>query len=356
MLKINEINARLKRANLGVSIAQRGNKLYLRATLPAKATSKVKTPHQQWLSLDIYANDAGFAYAEAEAYKVGSLLAVKAFDWAIYQQPETFEDAIANFEKDYFNRRARTPKSETTWKGDYYQILKRLPPSELIDEELIINLVLSTKPDSRMRKRACMVLNSFCKFLDLNIDLSRYRPAKKIKAKPRELPSDEKIVEVRSLIKNPPWRYAYGLLATYGLRNHELFHLDFSNFPILFLTEGKTGSRDIFPVFPEWVEEWELDKVNLPQCSGKSNADLGNRVTRAFIRQGVPFNAYSLRHRYAVRCLEFGIDTSITARQMGHSLKIHTETYHQWINRKITQGIYDKLMKNPNRPKPPDSI
>jgi integrase len=353
MQKIDEINARLKRANFGIQVCQRGDRLSLRATLPPKPNSVIRQPHQQWLTLGVYANDAGFAYAETEAYKVGSLLAVKGFDWGIYDQPLTFGEAIANFEKDYFDRRARTPKSLTTWHGDYYQILKRLPPEEIIDEQSIIDLVLGTQPDTKTRIRAVMVLNCFSKFIGLSLDLSRYRPVRKVKSKPRSLPDDNLIVTVRNNINNLQWRYAYGLMATYGLRNHELFYLDFSNFPILFVEDGKTGSRDIFPVYPEWVDQWHLDQFDLPNCTGKTNADLGNRVTRAFIRQGVPFNPYSLRHRYAVRCLEFGIDTSITARQMGHSLKVHTEIYHQWIDRNITLKIYEGLINKSDRPKPP---
>jgi hypothetical protein len=37
------------------------------------------------------------------------------------------------------------------------------------------------------------------------------------------LPSDEVIVEWYDRIPNPTWRYVYGIMATYGLRNHEVF-------------------------------------------------------------------------------------------------------------------------------------
>jgi integrase len=351
MSKINEINARLDRANLGVRVYQKGDRLALRATLPPKPNAVIKQPSQQWLSLGVYANDAGFAFAETEAYKVGSLLAIKAFSWDIYDQPQTFGEAIANFEKDYFDRRAKTPQSLTTWNGDYHQILKRLPPEQVVSESLIINLILSTPPDSRTRQRAVMVLNCFSKFLGLSLDLNRYRGTA-IKVKPRSLPDDQEISKVRDLINNESWRYAYGLIACYGLRNHEIFHLNFERFPIITVTKGKTGYRDVFPVFPEWAEAWQLHKNDLPNCTGKDNASLGNRVTRAFIRQGVPFNPYSLRHRYAVRCLEMGIDTSITARQMGHSVAVHTKTYHQFIDRRITFQIYQNLINDPDRIKP----
>jgi hypothetical protein len=184
-IKINQINTRLKRANIGVTIEARGNKLSLRATLPPKSKT-LRNYHQQYIPLGVYCNDAGLAFAETEAYKVGSLLAIKAFSWDMYDQPLTFGEAVDNFEKDYFDRRAKNPKSLTTWRGDYYQILKRLPPEELINEQSIIDLVCSTAPDSRMRKRAVMVLNCFSKFLGLNIDLSRYR-GKTSKVKPRTL-------------------------------------------------------------------------------------------------------------------------------------------------------------------------
>jgi len=353
MTKIDEINARLKRANLGISVVQKGDRLALRATFPPKKNSVIRQPHQQWLCLGVYANDAGLAYAEAEAYKVGSLLAVKAFNWGLYDESLTFQNAIANFEKDYFERRERNPKSETTWKGDYYQILKRFPSDELVDPQTIIDFVCSIKPDSRMRTRAVMVLSAFCKFVGIDINLSRYR-AKSKHSVIRQLPDDCLINDIFFQIKDQAWRWAFGVMACYGIRNHELFYLDLSDFPIIFVSDGKTGSRDIFPIYPEWAEKWHLDQVNIPNCSGKNNADLGNRVTHAFRRLNIPFNPYSLRHRYALRALECGIDTSITARQMGHSVKVHTEIYHQWLNKKSIKKAMDNFLNNPDRPLPPE--
>ncbi|MDX1978257.1 MAG: hypothetical protein SFT94_11355, partial [Pseudanabaenaceae cyanobacterium bins.68] len=43
---------------------------------------------------------------------------------------------------------------------------------------------------------------------------------------PRDIPSDEAIAEWFGKIKNPAWRWAYGMFAIYGLRNHEIFHLE----------------------------------------------------------------------------------------------------------------------------------
>ncbi len=81
---LDSINTRLKAANLGVKVCQRGKRLSLRATLPPRpGSAKVSLP-QQYISLDAYANPAGFKRAEAEAHRVGTLLAIGKFDWSEY--------------------------------------------------------------------------------------------------------------------------------------------------------------------------------------------------------------------------------------------------------------------------------
>lgn len=61
------------------------------------------------------------------------------------------------------------------------------------------------------------------------------------------------------------------------------------------------------------------------------NSNKGNRVSAWFKDRGVPFPPYNLRHAYAVRQIMYGLDLSIAARMMGHSVKEHTDTYHRWI-------------------------
>lgn len=79
-------------------------------------------------------------------------------------------------------------------------------------------------------------------------------------------------------------------MATYGLRNHELFHLDFSRMPVLLVLDStKTGFRRVYPLYPEWVSEWDLKSTQCPNCTGKTNSDLSSRVTHAFSRYNIPF-------------------------------------------------------------------
>lgn len=361
--RIEQANGRLRVANVAIVIELIGSSLYLRATLPPKPGSRRKEPYQQRISLSsrgIKANSIGIKQAEAEARKVSALLACREFDWQPYLRASedrlclNIDDWIAKFEADYFARRSRTPQSETTWKGDYLRVFNQLPKNAALSVEVLQQAILSTQPDTRKRKRSAIALNALAKFADLEVDFKalsgNYSPKK---VQPRDLPNDLMVATWFHKIAAPDWQWAYGMLATYGLRNHELFYLDLSTFPMLIVKEGKTGSRLVYPIYPDWATEWELDKVTLPKCSGKTNSDLGNRVAHAFRRLGIPFTAYDLRHAWAVRSLEYGLDISLAAIQMGHSLQVHSDLYHHWISQDVHQKAFNRLVNRLDRPHPP---
>jgi integrase len=353
----------VRAANVGVAIEQSGNRLYLRATLPPKPGATRHEPYQQRISLSsqgIRANPIGIKEAEAEARKVGALLARREFDWQPYLKSDsqlclTIADWLAQFEADYFTRKSRTPQSETTWRHDYLKVFNKLPKNVTLSVEILKQTILSTAPDTRTRRRTVMVLTALAKFADVEVNFKSlagsYSPRT---VAPRELPDDRAIATWFNKIPAGCWRWAYGILATYGLRNHELFHLDFSKFPVLLVQDGKTGSRRVYPIYPEWAIQWELENVNLPRCTGKTNSDLGNRVTHAFKRLDIPFNPYDLRHAWAVRSLEFGLDVSLAAAQMGHSVQVHTDLYHHWISEEVHQRAFNILLNRPDRPHPPE--
>lgn len=70
--------------------------------------------------------------------------------------PQTAKEVIEAFEEDYFSVRLRTGKSETTWKTDYKEVLKRLNPEVPITEEALLSLILATEPDTKARQRTCL--------------------------------------------------------------------------------------------------------------------------------------------------------------------------------------------------------
>ena len=177
--QVSAINSRLKAAKIGVAVCLRGERLALRATLPPRLGSSKTKPHQQYLSLGIYANPEGMKQAELRAKELGAMLALEKFDWCQYQfdnqaeQPAklpTVGDWIERFEQYYFNKRERTPQSETTWETEYKEVFEKLPSQRYLANELILRTVLATQADSRTRKRVCMVLNALAEFAGLAVD------------------------------------------------------------------------------------------------------------------------------------------------------------------------------------------
>jgi len=356
--KIAQANGRLKAANVRVRIQRQGDRLWLRGTFPPKPNSQFENSRQQKFALGTQSNPLGVKLAEAEARKVGALLDCKEFSWIPYLKNEvnaaTCGEWVQKFEKDYFTKRDRNPKTETTWRKNYHEVLKRLPVDEPLNFENLKTLILRTEPDTRSRQNYCMVINSLAKFCKLDFDFSVYSGKHSpLKVTPRDLPTDEEIQEAYHKITNPAWQWVYGVIATYGIRPHEVFHLDLADIPIATVTDGKTGARRVWACYPEWVETFQIKNVCLPAVTGKANVNLGERVSKAFKRYGVTFAPYDLRHCWAVRSLEFGLDISLAAQQMGHSAKVHSDLYHHWISDRHHQKAYDLLMQRSDRPKPP---
>jgi glutamate-1-semialdehyde aminotransferase len=93
------------------------------------------------------------------------------------------------------------------------------------------------------------------------------------------------------------------MLATYGLRPHEIFNLDLERFTrqteaIRVFDTTKTGQRLAYPCPSAWRERFELWDVQLPdiQTEGKSNKDLGRKVSQEFREQKIWHDPYDLRH------------------------------------------------------------
>jgi len=358
--RLGQANGRLKAAKAGISIVVLGQKLYLQGTFPPKPTSAKPSAHQQRLALGVNANPAGISYAEAKAKEIGGLLACKQFTWDPWlktSKTATVRDLITDFERDYFIRKQRTPQSQTTWDKDYLAVLVKLPQDEPLDQAQIMALIASIPPEkSRQRKRYYQALSAFARFakLDLTVDLSRYGGNySPTKAQERDLPSDLQIQQWFDRLQNPQWRWYFGAVATYGLRPHEAWYLDLTEYPIARVLEGKTGSRLVYPIHPEWADMFEVGNIALPKITAKNNTALGDAAGQYFRRNGMPFKLYDVRHSRARRCLEYGLDISLSAQQMGHSVQVHTTIYQRWIGANIHQKAFEAMMNRSDRPRPP---
>ena len=376
-------NAALASIGIGLRIECRGRRLNLRGLLPGR--EKPGQRSVQRLSLGLENDRDGLREAEQIARVIDAQLKRGQFRWEQWikapAQTATTSSATAGnrhlldqqlqtFEQAFFAdpRRRRSPAgSRTTWTGAYNPYLRRLrtlagKDTGRIGAKLLLQTLHSYPDGSRSRQQCSTALGSLARHLELELPENWRAEAAGYglhRARFRQLPSDQQILESILRIPNPRWRLAYGLMATYGLRNHEVFFSDLSALSdagdrvIRVLPTTKTGEHQVWPFNPDWVERFDLLKLGQePQALPVITTDLGTttlqqvgrRVTEQFRRYDLSLTPYDLRHAWAVRTIHIGLPDTVSARMMGHSVAIHTRTYHHWITRRDQQQAVDAAL------------
>lgn len=356
------VNEQLKIAKSKVKLQVRGGKIWVQGTFPPKPGSDRPRAYQQQFALGLPSNEDGFRRAAKEADLISAELINKEFRWEKYLRSDRLPENkpcarwVAEFREHYLTRNDLTL---ATWKGDWQSIYKRLPQDAPLTVEVMKQLVLKTDPNTRNRLETCRKFQKLAKFAKLDVDFSafegNYGPSK---VKERDIPSDQTIAAQWSKIPNPAWRWVYGMMAAYGLRDHEVFFTEWTD-EGLWVTKGKTGKRLVFQsLYPEWTDEWNLRDVKLPRFQNvdrhHENRELGTKVSRQFKRYGIPFAPYDLRHAFGIRAsVTFELPVTTAAALMGHSPKIHLERYHKHIHLKQNIAASQRVMDRADRPKPP---
>lgn len=373
--RLQQVNQRLKAARLGLQIERRGDRLNLRGTLPPRPNDLKLKPYQQRISLGLPATPAGLKQAEQEVKVIAGQLIQKTFDWRNYASEPGWgrldqmglSQQIQAFQQHFLHEPARSSNpasTKTTWEGAYAPYLRKLEAiaqtnPRLSLPEAIYATVRSTEPNSRSRQICCTALSAFTAFISLELPMNLkelWGDYGNSRTQSRELPTDELIVETWAKIPNPEWQFVYAVMATYGLRNHEVFFCDYSALvrgdreaTIRVLATTKTGEHEVWPFYPEWVSQFNLRQISLPKVqtdlSSTTLQRVGQRVTSQFRRYSLPFSPYDLRHAWAVRTIHFGLPDAVAARMMGHSVAVHTRTYHQWITRRDQQQAVEAALQ-----------
>jgi integrase len=374
---------------VGLRIERRGERLGLRGPLPRRQGSDGAAV--QRISLGLPASEAGLAEAARQLRQVLAELQRQQFTWQRWGRPtpapaatapepkasprpapgSPLEQQLQAFEQAFKADPGRRPNpagSRTTWTAAYRPYLRRLAQAAREGGErqlrtpLLEQVLESYPPGSRSRQQCSTVLGALAEHLELELPGDWRQRATGYglhRAQFRQLPSDSQILQWQELIPNPAWRLAYGLMATYGLRNHEVFFCDLSALApggdrvIRVLPTSKTGEHQVWPFRPEWVERFELERLGrdpglLPavrtDLSRTTLQQAGRRVAEQFKRYAMPITPYDLRHAWAVRTIHVGLPDTVAARMMGHSVAIHTRTYHHWITRRDQQQAVDAAL------------
>ena len=379
--ELSKINQSLASQGVRLRIEQRKELLNLRGPLPCQDTKGLSKI--QRISLHLKANQEGLQEAQEMLQMVIFQLKHNQFNWNHWSKKhpkiihlktrDATEDALEDFKSAFFsdqNRHKSSSGSITTWSSAYAPYLKKLKE---IGKELDCNISLdllnktlgSYSENSRSRQQCATVLSVLAKYLSIELPENWKKKGNGYglhKARYRELPNDNLIKEAWCLIPNPKWQLVYGLMATYGLRNHEVFFSDLSMLSkggdkvLRVLPNTKTGEHQVWPFHPSWLNYFELEKIGHdPKALPAVNTDLktttlqkvGRRVSEQFRRYELPLTPYDLRHAWAIRTIHIGLPDSVAARMMGHSVSIHNRTYHHWITHRDQQQAVDHaLAKN----------
>ena len=384
-----QANQALAQAGVSLRIELRGQRLGLRGPLPCRRGSG-RHPVQR-ISLGLPADTAGLELARERLKEVLRQLQQGRFAWSAWgvQQaqppspapapewlPATTQPAagdllgLAAFEAAFFAdpRRRRNPAGcRTTWSSAYLPYLRRLA-AVAAERDLplglpLLEMALESYPaSSRSRQQCGTALAALARHFELDLPDNWSERAAGYglhAAQFRRLPGDPQILLWAEQIPNPAWRLAYGLMATYGLRNHEVFFCDLSALApggdrvIRVLPTSKTGEHQVWPFQPDWVEHFGLEQLGgsqppLPAVTTDLRhttlQQVGRRVAEQFRRYELPITPYDLRHAWAVRTIHIGLPDTVAARMMGHSVAIHTRTYHHWITRRDQQQAVDAAL------------
>lgn len=371
--RFEEINANLKTDGVKVQLQKIGNSVVLQFSALLregdKPTIAGRSTKQYKLGVGCGWSADGLTLAESYARQIGHRLLHKSFTWDWFDTeiqkriepkdtPKLISELLEQFEGKYFETRKRTRQSEGTF-GKYSMYLNaRLPKDKTLTDDVIKQTILKTETGSGARVALVESLSVFCNTFEYEFNFKGYKdgyePKKKI------LPSDEEIVEYHDTFRpnkyHPEyqweaWRWMYGILATYGLRIHEVWAIDLDKFldpsntdNLIVLDEKitnglKTGERILFPLHPHWLELFDLKNVRMPKLV--CNLEQKTTITCARFRDSkIPFTPHTLRHCYAVRGHVLEIPLKVMADAMGHTIEIHTNTYQKYMDETTKKVVF----------------
>lgn len=362
----------------------------LQGTFPCRPgdIGKQGSPNKQYtISCGFTANDAGVKMAVLKARELDLLLITKQFQWTpelLGKQAQKIElgdgeqssklirELIQEYEQEFWKTHEQNRRGIKTWESHYLRHLKKLPQDVPMSCQALEEALEKTKPHTSSRFFLVWQLKKFCEFCGMDNLKTIYAYATpKPHPSIRKVPADEEVIQGYFKIGTPlsvytskdnltlpeQWQWVYGMLATYGLRPHELFAVDIAAFlepsntfhlvnlnPSL--TEGtKTGERScgIPPLYPHWVDLFKLKNVRLPYNEGK----LSNKTAKLHVRfrnADVGFRPYDLRHAYAIRGHRLRVPIKTMADYMGHTVQEHTKTYQRWMNEDTNLEIYKEVV------------
>lgn len=284
---------------------------------------------------------------------------------------------LVDFEIRYFWTRKKTKQSQRTFNHHQEVVTRAFNFKKdfnfCLTKKYIDQAIELTDAGTHLRKDTVSSLRVFLKCFKFDYEFES-GIAKGYQPQERNLPTDAEIIEGWQKIQiensscshkgnGESWGWIMAVIATYGLRPHEVLAIDYEKSfqPAtdygLYIDEDiiggtKTGSRVVYPLPFQWVELFDianpktqyLDKYKDPSLANLDK--FSDRFAERMRFKKVGFRPYDLRHRYAIRGRELGYKVDDLAKWMGHSLKEHTETYQRYWSDNSHAIVYAKMLSH----------
>ena len=327
-------HVRLCRIPTMASINVHRGRLYLLAKVPRRDGQPGL--RQQRIALRLDDTPVNRRTAARQLQTLEQQLERGTFDWGYWLDAGdpgiTWREAIARL------HRARVVlgrTSETTWEVNYMGRLRQLPPGGRVTSDAIAAALLRYDRGSASFKELYHLLRHLARLVGVpfpEVPLPTYSQAELV-----AVPTDAEIVAWVEGAPDPV-RWYWAMMATYGLRPHEIEGAVLIERDLCQVAEGtKTGFRTVVPLPRQWVEQFDLQDRRLrPRLEGSADRPdaVSKWLSKELRRQGLPWRPYSLRHAFAARLWREGgsrLDLYTAARLMGHTPMQHSKVYRAHI-------------------------
>ena len=251
------------------------------------------------------------------------------FDWAYWLDDApnaiTWREAIARL---YRARVVLGRTGETTWEVNYMGRLRQIDPTSACTSDSMAAALERYDRASCSYKELFYLLRHIAKLAGVafpEVALPTYNQAQLV-----AVPSDAEIVAWVEGAPDPAIWYL-GMMATYGLRPHEIESAELIGRDYLQVQDAtKTGFRTVVPLPREWVERFRLRDRRIRERP----TDVAKWLSKTTRGMGLSWRPYALRHAFAARLWREGgsrLDIYTASRLMGHTPMQHSKTYRAHI-------------------------
>ena len=313
------------------SVNAQKNRLYLLAKLPRR-NGDGWTP--QRIPTGLADTPANRKVAEKRRAHLQKSIDHDTFEWCDWVDNEskgvTWKRAI---EALYKKRVVLGRTGQTTWDINYMGRLRQVDMTKVVTSRGMADFVCRWGVATCSYKEAYYLAKDICNLIAVpfpELQLPRYS-----KDALTDVPEDHEIIEWVQRA-DPELAWCMGMMATYGLRPHELDNCEFIDFKhrLKVPNDTKTGFRTVVPFPADWVDLFELRSERRRIKTSTKAHSTSQWLSAHRLKLGFPYKPYSLRHAYAGRLWKFGgshLDVFTAARLMGHTVAIHEKTYREWI-------------------------